>query len=297
MENRSVKDFLVGALVGVMSMMPGASGGIIAVIFGIYERLIADVADIRGKLLKDLRFIIPVGLGILVGLGVCAVGINALLERWEVPLMFFFAALILFQVPDIFRLSREPDGSRPSNGGIAACVIGFAVMIALIFVNGFDSGISLVELDLTDIVLLFVIGVLLALSKVVPGLSGAAILLAIGLYAPFMNLIGDMDMSTIMDRAVALIPAVVGFVVGVLGLAKAVDYLMTRYRTASYLCILGITVGSVVTVLVQAVEATTSDLIALSVVGIIAGLLCGYILGKVSARYAEETISEAPGTV
>ena len=101
MVGRSLKDFLVGALVGIMSMMPGASGGIIAVVFGIYERLIADLADIRGRLFKDLRFIIPVGIGIVVGLLVCAVGIDALLQNWEVPMMFFFAALILYQMPDI----------------------------------------------------------------------------------------------------------------------------------------------------------------------------------------------------
>ena len=80
MGSKSVKDFLVGALVGIVSMMPGARGGISAVIFGVYERLIADLADIRHKLLKDLRFIIPLGLGIVVGLLVCAVGINALLQ-------------------------------------------------------------------------------------------------------------------------------------------------------------------------------------------------------------------------
>lgn len=294
MENRSVKDFLVGGLVGIMSMMPGASGGIIAVIFGIYERLIADVADIRGKLLKDLRFIVPVGLGIVVGLVVCAVGINALLENWEVPLMFFFAALIVFQVPDIYKLGTDRGKEGITKDAIIAGIVGFAVMIALIFVNGFDSGISLVELDAVDIVLLFVIGLLLALSKIVPGLSGAAILLAIGLYAPFMNLIGDLDLSTIMDRVAALIPAGIGFVFGVLALAKVVDYFLERHRVPSYICILGITVGSVVTVFVQAFGAMASDMIPLCIVGVAAGLVCGYLLEKVSSRYAEEVTSEAP---
>ena len=115
---KAVKDFLVGALVGIMSMMPGASGGIIAVIFGIYERLIADIANIRGKLLKDLRFIVPLGLGVVVGLLVCAVGIDALLQNWEIPLMFFFAALIVFQIPDIYRLC---DGRVDGPGCVRGC--------------------------------------------------------------------------------------------------------------------------------------------------------------------------------
>ena len=292
---KPAKDFLVGILVGVMSMMPGASGGIIAVIFGMYERLISDVADIRNRLLKDLRFIIPVGVGILVGLVVCAVGIDALLQNWEVPLMFFFAALILFQLPDLYRLCNSSDGTaRPTSRNIVVCVIGFVVMLSFLFIGSSESSVSLVDLDAVNVVLLFVIGVLIALSKIVPGLSGAAILLAIGLYTPLMDLVGGMDMSVIIDRMTALIPLGLGLVVGVLGLSKVVDYFLKSYRRSTYFCIMGITVGSVVTVAVQAIQGLTGDMVLPSVVCIVIGLAFGYCLSLVSAKYAEETISEEP---
>ena len=291
-----MKDFLVGALVGIMSMMPGASGGTIAVIFGIYERLIADLADIRHKLLKDLRFIIPVGLGIVVGLLVCAVGIDALLQNWEVPMMFFFAVLILCQIPDIAEMANGEEDGRPTTWNIAACIVGIAVMMAFLFVGSNDSGISLVELDAVDMVLLFVVGVVIALSKVVPGLSGAAILLAIGLYTPLMNLVGGLDMSVIMERAVAIVPLAVGFVVGAIGLAKIVDYFMKHNRRSTYYCILGMTIGSIVTVAVQAFQGLDgTTMIVGSVVGIVIGLAFGYLLRKVSVKYAKETIETGPG--
>ena len=291
-----MKDFLVGALVGIMSMMPGASGGTIAVIFGIYERLIADLADIRHKLLKDLRFIIPVGLGIVVGLLVCAVGIDALLQNWEVPMMFFFAVLILCQIPDIAEMANGEEDGRPTTWNIVACIVGIAVMVAFLFVGSNDSGISLVELDAVDMVLLFVVGVVIALSKVVPGLSGAAILLAIGLYTPLMNLVGGLDMSVIMERAVAIVPLVVGFVVGAIGLAKIVDYLTKHNRRTTYYCILGMTIGSIITVAVQAFQGLDgTTMIVGSVVGIVIGLAFGYLLRKVSVKYARETIETGPG--
>lgn len=290
-----MKDFLVGALVGIMSMMPGASGGTIAVIFGIYERLIADLADIRNKLLKDLRFIIPVGLGILVGLLVCAVGIDALLKSWEVPMMFFFAALILCQIPDIAGMANCDGDGKPTGWNIAACVVGIAVMVAFLFLGSNDSGISLVELDAVDIALLFVVGVVIALSKVVPGLSGAAILLAIGLYAPLMDLVGGLDISVIMERALAIVPLGIGFVVGAIGLAKIVDYFMRHNRRSTYYCILGMTVGSIITVAVQALQGLDgTTMIAGSVVGIVVGLAFGFILRKFSVKYAKETIRSEP---
>ena len=301
MASKSIKDFLVGALVGIVSMMPGASGGIIAVIFGVYERLIADLADIRHKLLKDLRFIIPLGLGIVLGLLVCAVGIDALLQRWEIPMMFLFVALIAFQIPDIRKLSDDGTTEKPTNWNIALCAMGAVVMVLLVvptLMGGTSSSISLMELDVVDIVLLFVIGVIIALSKIVPGMSGAAILLAIGLYTPLMNLIGDtsdLDLDVLVDKVSALIPIGLGLVVGVLGLSRVVDWFLRNHRRSTYFCILGMTLGSIVAVVVQAVDSMAESpvewtMIAGIAVGIVAGLVIGYLISRVSSKYAEETM-------
>ena len=298
MASKSIKDFLVGALVGIVSMMPGASGGIIAVIFGVYERLIADLADIRHKLLKDLRFIIPLGLGIVLGLLVCAVGIDALLQRWEIPMMFLFVALIAFQIPDIVKLAKDGSEAKPTSLNYVVCAIGAIVMVLLVvptLMGDSASSISLVDMSATDIVLLFVIGVALAVSKIVPGLSGAAILLAIGLYTPLMDLVGGLDMSIIMDRISAIAVIGVGIIVGVLGLSKAIDWFLANHRRSTYYCILGMTLGSVVAVVIQALYAigdsgVDAGLAAGIVIGIVAGLLIGYAITKVSSRYAEETI-------
>ena len=115
-------------------MLRATSGATIAVIFGIYERLIADLADIREKLLHDLRFVIPLGIGIVLGLFVCAFGLNALMTEWEVPMMFFFAALIAAQVPDVKALGE--DGKPMTVYNWIALAVGFVVML-------FFLGISL----------------------------------------------------------------------------------------------------------------------------------------------------------
>ena len=301
MGRKSIKDFLVGTLVGIVSMMPGASGGIIAVIFGVYERIIADLADIRGKLLKDLRFIIPLGLGVVFGLLVCAVGIDALMQRWEIPMMFLFVALIAFQIPDIRKLSDDGTTEKPTNWNLALCAMGAVVMVLLVvptLMGGTSSSISLMELDVVDIVLLFVIGVIIALSKIVPGMSGAAILLAIGLYTPLMNLIGDtsdLDLDVLVDKVSALIPIGLGLVVGVLGLSRVVDWFLRNHRRSTYFCILGMTLGSIVAVVVQAVDSMAESpvewtMIAGIAVGIVAGLVIGYLISRVSSKYAEETM-------
>ena len=101
-------------------------------------------------------------------------------------------------------------------------------------------------------------------------------------------------MSVIMDRIVAFIPLGLGLIVGVLGMSKIVDHLLSRYRRSTYYCIMGITLGSVVTVTVQSLQGLTGDMVLPSVLCIIVGLVFGYCLSRVSERYAEETISEKP---
>ena len=285
MAARSLKDFLVGALVGIVSMLPGASGAIIAVVFGVYERLVADLANIRGRLLKDLRFIIPLGLGVVVGLFVCAFGLEFLLKRIETPMMFFFIGLIVCQIPDIYKMG-DGDGARPTPFNIAAFVIGFLVMIMFLFigVTEADTGITMGDGSLTSMVLMFVVGVIIAISKIVPGISGASILLAIGLYTPLMQAFTSFDV-------VSLIPVGVGFIVGALALSKVVDYFLKNHRRSSYFSILGLTVGSVVTVAIQAFKNLSgTEMILQSIACVVIGLLIGYGLSRISVRYAEETI-------
>ena len=278
---KPLKDVLVGALVGLVSMLPGASGATIAVIFGIYERLVSDLADIRHRLLKDLRFIILIFIGIVLGMMVCAFGLEFLMDHIEVPTMFFFAALIVAQIPDIMKLGD--DGEPLSKWNIAAFVVGFVIMIAFLFLGDGND----VELEgITGTVLMVLVGITLAVSKLAPGVSGSTVLLALGLYAPFMHALTDMDIGY-------LLPILIGLVIGVLGFSKIVDHCMRNHKKSTYVMILGLTAGSVITVSVQAImKLSGTEMIAMSIAGIVIGLLLGIGLSKVASSYAKETISE-----
>ncbi len=282
MQLRAVKDLVVGALIGIVSMLPGASGATIAVIFGIYERLVADVADIRRKLLKDLRFIIPVGLGLVLGMLACAFGLEFLIDRYEIPMMFMFAALILCQIPDIMKLG---DDSRPLTVyNVIALALGIAIMVAILIVGGAEESS---ESQMGSVVTMLIIGIILAISKLAPGISGSSILLALGLYTPFMHAMTDLDISV-------LLPIGIGFIIGALAFSKVIDHFLRNNRKSTYFMILGLTVGSVITVTVDAcMMMSGTDEIVGAVVGIAVGLVFGYILSRVAYKYAKETVDTA----
>ncbi len=278
MFGRAVKDVLVGALIGIVSMLPGASGATIAVIFGVYERLIADVANIRTKLLKDLRFIIPLGLGIVLGLFACAFGLEFLIDNWEVPTMFFFAALILTQIPDIRKLSD--DGVPMTSWNWLALAVGIVIMLVFLFIGEGEESAQ----DTSNMLLMFLVGVILAISKLAPGISGSTILLALGLYTPFMEALTHFDVGL-------LVPIGLGLVIGALAFAKVIDHFMQHNRKSTYMVILGLTIGSVVTVTIQSVMMTeTMNEVVGGIIGIALGIVLGICLSKVSYMYAKETI-------
>ncbi len=278
---KTVKDLLVGALVGVVSMLPGASGATIAVIFGIYERLVADIADIFGKLLRDLRFIIPVGIGIVLGLFVCAFGLDALMERWEVPMMFFFVTLILAQIPDIMELGN--DGSPMTSYNWTAMAAGIVIMLIFMVIGLSGNG---AETHIDNALVWFIVGAILAVSKLAPGISGSSVLLALGLFTPFMKGMTDFDMEI-------LIPAGIGLIVGALGFAKIIDHFLTNNRKSTYMVILGLTIGSVIAVGVEAaIQVDDAMMILQCVIGAVIGIVIGILLSKVSKAYAAETVAE-----
>lgn len=279
MMHGTLKDLVIGTLTGIISMLPGASGATVLVIFGIYERLIGDIAHFRERFFKDLRFIVVILLGILIGMMICAFGLDFLIERWEIPTMFFFAALILAQVPDIRKLGKA-EGEKTTYADLVAFLGGFLIMIACLFL-GEGGGVDVSPL------MMILIGIIFAISKMAPGISGSTVLLALGLYTPLMEAMTEFNLEF-------LIPVGIGLLIGVFGMSKIMDACITRHRRVTYSAILGLTVGSIVTVSIQACQGIdgTGGIIG-GIVGIIIGLVFGILLSRMAYAYAKDTISRS----
>ena len=277
---QSVKDFLIGIIMGAVSFLPGASGATIAVIFRIYDRLVADVADIKGKLFRDLWFVIPVGLGLVVGMIACAKGLQFLLDDYEIPMMFLFVALIVTQIPDIKRAGD--DGQPLTKANIIAFIVGVAIMIVLMIIgfntpdNGNDPGF----------VIMVIVGVIMAMSMLAPGISGSTVLVAIGLFTAYDNALANLDFKL-------LLPIAIGLVIGALGFAKVIDHFMERSRKSTYAVILGLNVGSAITVLVKAFRGLSgTEMILQSILCVFIGAAFGLLLCKLAHIYSASSAEE-----
>ena len=284
---QAVKDLMVGVLMGVVSFLPGASGSTIAVIFKVYERLVADVADIRNKLLKDLWFIIPIGIGVLAGMFFCAKVLDELSKEYEIQLMFLFVALIVTQIPDIKRMGD--DGKKPTAADIIAFAVGVAIMV-IFMVIGWNAP---VDKDNSGFLIMMAIGVIYAMSLLSPGISGSTILLALGFYWVYTNVIGDF-----MHNMDLMLPIALGALIGALVFSKVIDFCMRNYRKTTYMAILGLTVGSAVTVLINGMRGlsdnSSGEMIVQCIICAAIGAVLGLGLNRLAHMYSES--SEGSGT-
>ncbi len=264
----------VGALVGIVSALPGASGSTMLVIFGLYERVILAVSSIR-RLIADIRFMAVVAVGIMVGLFACSVFLDYVILKWEMPAMFFFGILILCQIPDVKAMEgrSEPAGKT----WWVAFAIGFAAILALLPIRGTGS----TEPSMMGMLL---IGAIYAVATVLPGVSGSTVLVALGLYDAFLAAVSGLNL-------VYLAPMIAGALVAAILLTKAIRICLDRHRTASFGAIMGLTVGSMATVLISAC-AMVSDAndILLAIAGIAIGFAAGYALRRLAIRYRKEGI-------
>lgn len=263
----TVKELVVGAVIGIASMLPGISGATMAVVFGIYERLIRDLANLRVWLRKDIKFIVILAVGVVVGTVLAAKALNSVMDSYEYLCMLFFAGLILGQVPAVY---AEAGGkSEPlSAWGIIAFVVGLAIMVAVIAVDATvtgGDGIS-ISRDAVGMLVMVVVGLIVAVSALLPGLSHSTVLMAMGLFGTFTAAVGDLDVFF-------LAPLAVGAIVGVLGFSKILRSALENHHRSMMLLVLGLTVGSFVSILFMVSVPEDTLAIVGSAVAFVVGIL------------------------
>ena len=218
-----------GAVIGLGAVLPGISGGVLCVVFGIYK----PIMELLSHPLKNFKTHVPKLLPVIVGLGVGFMGIANLLsfflEKSPAPSVCLFVGLIVGMMPSLFREAGEKGRSQGSfiSMGIAMVAV-FALLLGLQF--------SSVRITPNFAWYLFC-GFCLALSVIAPGMSFSTLLMPLGLYTPFVDGIGHLNMGV-------LLPGGLGALITVILLAKAVNALFERYYSLAFHAIIGIVIAA-----------------------------------------------------
>lgn len=227
---------LKGVVIGVANAIPGVSGGTMAVVLKIYDKLLGAISLNLKKLKENWKFLLTVGLGMAIGIILAAKVLSKLFELYSVATNMFFVGIILGSIPMIFKEAKCGGKIKPANWTFT--VLGAALILGIAFVNA-DNIANAVQTELTVPLFFFLLVVMFiaAVAMIIPGISGSFVALILGAYQTVITAVDDMNI-------LILIPAALGAGLGILGGAKGISILLEKHRQAVYMAILGLVAGS-----------------------------------------------------
>ena len=250
-----IKLFLKGIIVGVANVIPGVSGGTIAVVLHIFDRMIDAINHFTKDIKKHIMFLAPLGAGAVVGVLVFSMLIDYTLTNYSLPTCGFFAGLVAGSIPLIYGLAKS---KQPKDKKQASCwiytVLAFALVIFLSTLKTAEGGTAVVgDVPVALMIKAFFGGAVACAAMIVPGISGSFMLVLMGLYnvvIGYVALVKDFLMTFDFTILVSIIkfcaPLGIGMIVGAILISRAIEFLMNKYHTETYYIILGLIFGSLI---------------------------------------------------
>ena len=261
-----------GAFIGLGAVLPGISGGVLSVIFGIYK----PIMELLSNPFKNFKTHVPPLIPVFIGGAVGFLGIANLLafflNKYPDPSVCLFIGLISGMLPSLFREAGEQGRTKGSWISLVVCMV---------FIFALLIGLKMTSIEVAPNFLWYLFcGFCLALSVIAPGMSFSTLLMPLGLYTPFVDGIGHFDMSV-------LIPGGVGALVTVILFAKAINALFDNYYSIAFHGILGIVIAA--TVMIIPMESFLSAGSAIvNIICIVVGVICALALDKFNSRVKVE---------
>ena len=264
---------LQGALIGLGAVLPGISGGVLCVVFGIYTILMEFLADPFRKMRTHLPRLLPVIIGIVIGFLGIANLLSFVLDRYPAQSVCLFIGLIGGMLPSLWREAGEQGRSR---GSYISMFMAMALVFALLI------GLKVLSVEITPNFFWYLFcGFCLALSVIAPGMSFSTLLMPLGLYEPFVAGIGHFDFGI-------LIPGGIGALATVILFAKAVDSLFKHHYSVSFHAIVGVVIAATVMIVPLDSFMVSAGSAAVNIVCLVIGVIAALALDQFNSKFTVE---------
>ena len=267
-----------GMIIGLANIIPGVSGGTLMITLGLYEEIIETISHFFKNFKKNLKFIIPLGIGMVLAILLLSKVISICLENYPFPTTIFFIGLIIGGIPLIW---KKIEAAKKHYSNWLVFLITFAVVVTFAFLKSGDLLVDLNNLTPTGYFTLFIVGMVAAATMVIPGISGSFVLMMLGYYEPIVNTIKDLTKFDLLGHnLMILIPFGLGIIVGIVLVAKLIEYLLNKYPVKTYYGVFGFVLASLVAIIKPLFDISPSVIeVIIAVVLLVGGGLAAYKLG------------------
>ncbi len=243
------KNILKGVGIGVANIIPGVSGGTLAVVFGIYDKLMEAIAEFlpapKEKKIEYAKFLIQIGIGAVIGILAFARVIEFLFAHYPLQTKIAFVILILPSIPLIVKGENYRDRKN-----IISFILGFLFIMAFTYITikisggPTETGTVRTVFTTSYYVKLAFCGFIAIGAMIIPGISGSFLLLILGEYENILSYINNFQI-------VPMIYLSIGMGLGALGFTKVINYYLKHHRSMTLFCILGIIIASIIQLLLN----------------------------------------------
>ena len=281
-----LKEIFKGIMIGVANIIPGVSGGTIALSMGIYEKILGAVNNIWKDFKGSIKTLLPYGIGLVLGIVCFAFIINFCLNNFNIPTLFAFIGLILGGLPSIYKRVKG-EKFKPTHL-ITLAIMASLIIVPTIVTADMAETLKVVEFSFVSVLVFIVLGIISAGTMIVPGVSGSMMLMMLGYYETIMETIElfvksalALDFASILSTIQILIPFGIGIVLGVVIIAKIIEKLLKKYPNATMWGIIGLVVTSPFAILYGVSFAGISVITILaSIIAAVAGFFVARKMGE-----------------
>lgn len=277
-----LKTILKGVVIGIANIIPGVSGGTMAVSMGIYDKLIHALTHILKEFKESMKIIIPIA----IGAGLALVGLSKIitisLDKFPVPTNFLFIGLIVGGMPAILNRLKAT-GKKVSIGNIIALIAFFALVVGFASLGEGKAEGTTIAFTFANVMKLFVVGIIASATMVIPGVSGSMVMMLLGYYESilanislFIDSLIAFDMQGILAACGVLVPFGIGVVLGIAIIAKIIEVVFNKLPNYAYCAIIGLIVASPIAIIMM------SDFSRYNIGSILVGVVT-FVLGYFTA--------------
>lgn len=248
-----------GVVMGIGGVLPGVSGGILAISLGVYEKMMLAIGNLFRSFRENIRYLLPLAIGTGIGILLTSNVLSMFIERYEPQMLSLFTGLVLGSMPELFG-EVTLGGQKLKWKHILAAVLGLAFV--MLFALGESSVAVNEQVVKLSIPVALVSGAILSIGTVIPGISSSFILVYLGFYPAVIATIASvLDFSTLANEGLgaaiaqlgaSIVPLVAmsaGFAAVSILIIKLVNRMLARHHSASYAAVMGFVMGSVALVL------------------------------------------------
>lgn len=256
-----LNELFKGVVIGVANILPGISGGMLAITMGVYDKIIHAVNRLFKEPVKSIRVLFPYGVGAMVGIVFLSLAFEYLFHTYPLQTKMAFLGLIAGGLPSLFSRAGGADGADRNKGFMisaltAAFVICFTVFCTMSLASGRAGGEMVLGTGRLWILTMVLIGILAAGTMVVPGVSGSMIMMMLGVYEPLLRLNNSciraafsLDFFSLLSGGLVLAPYFLGLAGGIFVFARIIEHLLSSHEKRMYQIIIGLVFSSPVVIL------------------------------------------------